>query len=94
MTRAYELSLWQKFFDKLDKSASTERVAKYDFDGRHVGDLSFKQGDTIEIIFDFQRVDSLYLQDNHNWLIGIIRGDDSANTLSCRIGLVPSNYLV
>lgn len=94
MTRAYELSLWQKFFDKLDKSASTERVAKYDFDGRHVGDLSFKQGDTIEIIFDFQRVDSLYLQDNHNWLIGIIRGDDSGNTLSCRIGLVPSNYLV
>ncbi|WLF79570.1 hypothetical protein PVL30_003325 [Lodderomyces elongisporus] len=94
MTRAYELSLWQKFFDKLDKSASTERVAKYDFDGRHVGDLSFKQGDTIEIIFDFQRVDSLYSQDNHNWLIGIIRGDDSANTLSCRIGLVPSNYLV
>ena len=46
------------------------KTAKYDFSGYEPGDLSFKQGDNIEILLDFQNIDTLYHSDELNWLIG------------------------
>ena len=59
------------------------KTAKYDFSGYEPGDLSFKQGDNIEILLDFQNIDTLYHSDELNWLIGVSRIDDE----SYRIGL-------
>ncbi|KAI3403449.2 hypothetical protein KGF56_003733 [Candida oxycetoniae] len=89
MTDAYKLILWESFFKKLNKPKSIKKIAKYDFKGEEVGDLSFNKGDVIEIIFDFQNIDSLYMQDNLNWYIGKIDTGSS----DYRIGLVPNNYL-
>ena len=47
------------------------KTAKYDFSGYEPGDLSFKQGDNIEILLDFQNIDTLYHSDELNWLIGV-----------------------
>ncbi|EGW32974.1 uncharacterized protein SPAPADRAFT_65992 [Spathaspora passalidarum NRRL Y-27907] len=84
----YKLDKFEKFFHKLDiNKESTTRTAKYDFHGQEPGDLSFKKGDQIEIIFDFQSVDTLYNQDNLNWLIGISKTENNY-----RMGFVPNNY--
>ena len=54
------------------------KTAKYDFSGYEPGDLSFKQGDNIEILLDFQNIDTLYHSDELNWLIGVSRIDDES----------------
>lgn len=93
-TVTYKLHEFNKFFDKIialsDSMQLDRRVleAKYDFPGIEPGDLSFKTGDKIEIIFDFQSIDTLYSNDQKNWLIGASKfGQDHF-----RIGFVPSNY--
>lgn len=88
----FRLDQFHKFFDKLlsvsDAALVQRRVleAKHDFQGVEAGDLTFKKGDKIEILFDFQAVDTLYSRDNLNWLVGMTTGEFS------RIGFVPNNY--
>ena len=89
----YKLEQLNKFFDKILKytdSIEIERKmlqAKYNFEGVEPGDLSFKEGDQVEILFDFQAVDSLYNSSNDNWLVGMIKSEGNS-----RIGFVPNNY--
>lgn len=89
---SFRLEQFHKFFDKLlsvsDAALVQRRVleAKYDFRGVEAGDLTFKKGDKLEILFDFQAVDTLYSRDNLNWLVGMTTGPYS------RIGFVPNNY--
>lgn len=89
----YRLNHVNSFFDKLitiSNSASVQREvleAKYDFKGDEPGDMSFKKGEKIEILFDFQLVDTLYSRDNKNWMIGYIPSKESP-----RVGFVPNNY--
>lgn len=90
LTDAYKLALLDHFYHKLDSLKRTTKIAKYDFVGVEVGDLSFKKGDTIEIIFDLQNVDTLYQQNNLNWLVAIIPQE---NNEDYRIGFVPNNYV-
>ncbi|KAI5960928.1 hypothetical protein KGF57_001860 [Candida theae] len=90
LTDAYKLALLDHFYHKLNMVKRTTRIAKYDFTGVEVGDLSFKKGDTIEIVFDLQNVDTLYQQNNLNWLVGVIQQQDSNDY---RIGFVPNNYV-
>ncbi|CAK9439618.1 uncharacterized protein LODBEIA_P37180 [Lodderomyces beijingensis] len=92
MTEAYKLAAWEKFFSRLDKSKKIAKVAKYDFKGQETGDLSFVKGDTVEVVFNFQSVDTLYMRDNLNWCVGVKRSED-ATSKEYRIGLVPNNYL-
>lgn len=89
----YKLEQLNKFFEKIlnyTDSIQIERkvlIAKYDFGGVEPGDLSFKKGDQVEILFDFQAVDSLYDQSNDNWLVGMIGSNENTRT-----GFVPNNY--
>ena len=91
MSLTYKLNLIQSFFEKLNINTDNKvlKTAKYDFSGYEPGDLSFKQGDNIEILLDFQNIDTLYHSDELNWLIGVSRIDDE----SYRIGFVPNNYV-
>lgn len=92
-TISYKLDQFNKFFDKvlaLSKNNNVENkivTAKHEFKGIEPGDLSFKEGDKIEIIFDFQQVDTLYSRDHKNWMIGMTGSSESP-----RIGFVPNNY--
>lgn len=90
LTDAYRLALLDHFYHKLEVLKRTSKIAKFDFIGVEVGDLSFKKGDTIEVVFDLQNVDTLYQQSNLNWLVGIIQQD---NGHDYRIGFVPNNYV-
>ncbi|RCK66917.1 hypothetical protein Cantr_02788 [Candida viswanathii] len=91
MTLSYKLDLMQGFFDKLDVNSGDKliKVAKYDFTGSEPGDLSFKLGDKIEVLLDFQNVDTLYTSDGVNWVVGLSRVDQD----NYRIGFVPNNYI-
>lgn len=91
MSLTYKLNLIQSFFEKLNINTDNKvlKTAKYDFSGYEPGDLSFKQGDNIEILLDFQNIDTLFHSDELNWLIGVSRIDDE----SYRIGFVPNNYV-
>lgn len=90
LTDAYRLASLDHFYHKLEVLKRTSKIAKFDFIGVEVGDLSFKKGDTIEVVFDLQNVDTLYQQSNLNWLVGIIQQD---NGHDYRIGFVPNNYV-
>ena len=90
LTDSYRLALLDHFYHKLEVLKRTSKIAKFDFIGVEVGDLSFKKGDTIEVVFDLQNVDTLYQQSNLNWLVGIIQQD---NGHDYRIGFVPNNYV-
>lgn len=59
-------------------------VAKHNFDGQQPGDLSFKEGDEIEIIFNFNPTKH---SEEGIWLIGVIQKNNNS-----RIGMVPSTY--
>lgn len=89
----YKLERLNKLYDKILHYSNSMQIdrkawkAKYDFDGVEPGDLSFKKGNEIEILFDFQSVGLYYNQSNDNWLIGKL--NTNGNT---RIGLVPSTY--
>lgn len=89
----YKLEQLNNFFDKILNYTNSMQVqrqilqAKYDFVGVEAGDLSFKEGDEVEILFDFQAVNSLYSSNNDNWLVGMIKTEQN-----CRIGFVPNNY--
>ncbi|KAK6454434.1 uncharacterized protein RJT20DRAFT_58553 [Scheffersomyces xylosifermentans] len=93
-TVTYKLHQFNKFFEKilaLSESMQVDRKvleAKYDFPGLEPGDLSFHKGDQIEIIFDFQSIDTLYSNDQKNWIIGATK----TSSENFRIGFVPSNY--
>lgn len=81
----------QNFFDKLniDGGEKTVKVAIHDFSGIEPGDLSFKQGDKIEVLLDFQNIDTLYSSDGVNWVVGLSRVDEN----NYRIGFVPNTYI-
>lgn len=92
-TITHKLDEFNKFFNKVLKltDASDHKVltAKYDFEGQEPGDLSFKVGDKIEIIFNFHNSSATNPDDA--WLIGIAHCSDDNPVLN-RIGLVPGNY--
>ncbi|CUM64061.1 uncharacterized protein PRCAT00001649001 [Priceomyces carsonii] len=90
---AYKLKEFNIFFDQLlkisEKRENETRRALYDFSGMEAGDLSFKKGDKIEILFNFQSVELLTVEEQSNWSIGkILAGEHSM-----RVGFVPNNYL-
>lgn len=82
---SYRIWKFNKFFDELENRThiSKDAIAKYDFKGDKPGDLSFKKGDKLKIIFTF--IDE---HENDNWLVGISETDGLK-----RKGFVPSNYL-
>ncbi|ODV80142.1 uncharacterized protein CANTADRAFT_5810 [Suhomyces tanzawaensis NRRL Y-17324] len=88
----YKLNRINNFFGRIldTTNGGKKLIAKYDFDGKEPGDLSFSKGDVIEIVCDFQNIDTLYINDDKNWLIG---RTSSKNTENFRMGFVPSNYL-
>jgi hypothetical protein len=94
-TMTTKLAEYNRLFDKIiaatKKSTSPPKhaKAKYDFKGDKPGDLSFKADDDIEILLDFQSINTLYDKNNSNWLIGLIRSSDP----NYRVGFVPNNYL-
>ena len=55
MSLTYKLNLIQSFFEKLNINTDNKvlKTAKYDFSGYEPGDLSFKQGDNIEILSEY-----------------------------------------
>lgn len=80
----YKLDEFHKFFSKLNRLEIVNKTleAKYDFDGVNPGDLSFKKGDKIDIVFEFNTSSP----SDGIWLIGVVEGEVN------RIGLVPSTY--
>lgn len=90
-TLSYKLKGIYDFFDKISKvqenQEKKELVAKYDFNGDKIGDLSFKKGDIIEILLDFQNVSTLFKSEHKNWMIGLLKDGDLS-----RVGFVPNNY--
>lgn len=87
-TSSYTVNLaaFQVFFRKLEAVSSLQRpkvLAKYDFAGAEPGDIAFKKGDTLEMLFDFDKVPSLQTS-TANWVVAK-RGT--------RIGFAPGNYL-
>lgn len=85
----YKLQRFNQFFEHVVGSVTEDSdtkmaVAKHTFKGTEVGDLSFNKGDPLEILLDFQKVSSLYVNGN-NWLVGATEGG--------RIGFIPSNYV-
>lgn len=91
MSLSYKLNLMQNFFDKLniDGGEKIVKVAIRDFSGIEPGDLSFKKGDKIEVLLDFQNIDTLYSSDGVNWVVGLSRVDEN----NYRIGFVPNTYI-
>ncbi|EGV66432.1 hypothetical protein CANTEDRAFT_100500 [Yamadazyma tenuis ATCC 10573] len=83
----HKLDEFTEFFDKvLVLEPSSERrkfEAKHDFEGVEPGDMSFRKGDHIEIIFEFH--DFMEGDNQGIWLVGM-------NEQEHRVGLVPSNY--
>ncbi|KAK6464715.1 hypothetical protein DFJ63DRAFT_312010 [Scheffersomyces coipomensis] len=87
---SYKLLQINEFFTKLTNTPQKDRrlvTALYDYDGVEPGDLSFKKGDQVEVVFDFQQIDTLYNESNTNWLIG-----STISKTNQRIGFIPSNY--
>lgn len=92
---AYKLIELNKFFETAldrtkdgDNQAADERVALDDFKGEEPGDLSFKEGDVIDVILDLQKVNVSYLEKDENWFIGAT--NDSEHR---RVGFAPSSLL-
>lgn len=90
----HKLDEFTKFFDKVLSLKSiphnTMVTAKYDFSGQEPGDLSFKAGDQIELVYNFQNLSSA--DTNDSWFIGVAH-NKTQNPKLDRIGLVPGNYL-
>ncbi|EER34828.1 conserved hypothetical protein [Candida tropicalis MYA-3404] len=91
MSLSYKLDMMQSFFNKLDihNGEKIIKIANHDFSGLEPGDLSFKQGDKIEVLLDFQNIDTLYNSDGANWVVGLSRVDEN----NYRVGFVPNNYI-
>ncbi|KAI5965264.1 uncharacterized protein KGF55_001484 [Candida pseudojiufengensis] len=85
---SYKIALLEHLFNKVGKLNKTPKLAKFDFQGIEIGDLSFNEGDKIDVLYDLQNIDYLYQQNNLNWVVGLIKDEESY-----RIGFVPSNYL-
>ncbi|CAI5757997.1 unnamed protein product [Candida verbasci] len=81
---SHKLYILQSFFDKLPESTDKFKIAKADYEGKEPGDLSFKQDEIIEILLDFQDVDTLYQPSQSNWSIGKIND---------RIGFISNEYI-
>lgn len=81
----HKLDEINEFFDKINKLDTSRKkvTAKHDFEAVQPGDLSFKEGETVDIIFTFYSLN----KDVGNWLVGMIREGPVT-----RVGLVPSNY--
>ncbi|KAI5952377.1 hypothetical protein KGF54_003244 [Candida jiufengensis] len=89
ITDSYKINLLEYLFSKLDKLNKTTQIAQYDFQGSEIGDLTFNQGDIIEVLYDLQQIDYVYQQNNLNWVVGLKRDANG----EYRIGFVPSNYI-
>ncbi|CAH6722126.1 hypothetical protein CLIB1444_08S02454 [[Candida] jaroonii] len=87
-TITHRLNEFDSFYHKVNfvESAMNRKtlVAKHNFMGEQPGDLSFKEGDEIEIIFEFNPTKA---SSDGIWSIGVIQNQGSS-----RIGMVPSNY--
>lgn len=86
---SYKLRTLHAFFDKaLEHSKNSPKkvlVAKRLFEGAEPGDLSFKEGDEVEVLFDLQLVCTSYSNDGRNWFVG-------ATGEQQRVGFAPSTY--
>ena len=88
----HKLDEFTKFFNKaltIGDTTKTKReykTAKHDFHGIQPGDLSFKAGEHIEVMFEFKN--SLEVPVEGYWMIGMCGQQQE----SPRIGFVPSNY--
>ncbi|KAG7192742.1 uncharacterized protein KQ657_001525 [Scheffersomyces spartinae] len=94
-TSAFKVSKFEEFFEKMVNSknlqkapCSREWTALYDFNGKEEGDLSFKKGDIIEVLFSFQDMDTLYQSDGANWFIG----RSKTSGIGARVGMAPTNF--
>lgn len=88
-TASYKLHALSRFFQKaLDlQSEKKVLVAKKDFAGVQPGDLSFKAGDKVDVLFDLQSVSSSYNEAGPNWFVGAV-GDENHR----RTGFAPNTY--
>lgn len=90
-TISYKLLELNKFFlralaqvEKTD--GKTVLIAKKGFEGAEPGDLFFKEGDEVEVLFDLQLVSTSYSNDGRNWFVG------STGTANRRVGFAPNTY--
>lgn len=89
---SYKLIELNKFFESalssLDAVGSEEQwVATKDFEGREPGDLSFKEGDVLEVILNLQNFNISHRVEGGNWFVGAT--EDMKHR---RIGFAPSSY--
>lgn len=91
-TASYQLHGLNKFFQKILKNAEKNPekkilVAKKDFEGIQPGDLSFAEGDEVEVLFDLQSVAHSYNEKGQNWLVAAAGTEPTR-----RIGFAPNTY--
>lgn len=83
-----ELMRLHEFFEEAIKQADERgekkvAVATDSFDGEQPGDLSFREGDTVEVILDLQLLGATSNTDGKNWFVGMRRK---------RIGFAPNTH--
>lgn len=94
-TVSYKLQELNNFFQKALANAQEYKetqgkqilVAKKDFVGVEPGDLSFLEGDKIEVVFDLQSVSLSYNEDGRNWFVGATGDADHK-----RVGFAPNTH--
>lgn len=80
---AFKLTRLQLLFEQYAEVEGQPRTALHTFKGTHPGDLSFAQGDVLDVVLDLQLVASTYLTQG-NWLLARKNG---------RMGFIPSTYI-
>lgn len=83
-----ELLRLHEFFEKAVAHADEHGgkklvVATEDFEGAKPGDISFKKGDQVEVVFDFQSLGVTYNAEGRNWFVG---------SVGPRIGFAPNTH--
>lgn len=91
-TVSYKLLELSKFFDTAlsypdGLNEVEEWVATRDFDGKEPGDLSFKEGDVLQVIVDLQKCTISHREKGDNWFVGATKSDGPR-----RVGFAPISY--
>lgn len=84
----WELLKLQEYFERAVARAEEQGkkklvVATGDFQGIKPGDLSFKEGDEVEVVFDLQSLGVSYNPEGKNWFVG---------SVGPRIGFAPNTH--
>lgn len=87
---SYKLIQLTAFFDRAMRLAESQTdkrsvVATKDYEGVNPGDLSFKQGDKVEVVFDLQSLGVAYNPDGANWFVG---------SVGLRVGFAPNTHFL